>query len=91
MIQSFVSVNPIERRSALSKEFVLIGDGGHLIIAVLESSSRRVIELVFGVRHTLYVPCVALCAQGPAGPLPGRPFASCPGAGRNRPSPLPMG
>lgn len=41
MIQSFLSVSPIERRSAQSKEFVLIGDGGHLIIAVLEFSSRK--------------------------------------------------
>lgn len=88
MIQSFVSVNPIERRSAQSKEFVLIGDGGHLIIAVLEFSSRRVIELVFGVHHMLHV---CLCVQGPVGPLPGRPFASRSGAGRNRPSPLLMG
>lgn len=41
MTQSFVSVNPIERRSAQSKEFVLIGDEGHLIIGVLEFSSRE--------------------------------------------------
>lgn len=41
MTQSFVSVNPIERRSAESKESVLIRDGGHLIIGVLEFSSRE--------------------------------------------------
>lgn len=41
MTQSFVSVNPIERRSAQSKEFVLIEDGGRLITAVLEFSSRE--------------------------------------------------
>lgn len=41
MTQSFVSVNPIERRSAQTKEFVLIRDGGHLIIAVLEFSSSE--------------------------------------------------
>ncbi|MEQ2191682.1 hypothetical protein XENOCAPTIV_001052 [Xenoophorus captivus] len=41
MTQSFVSVNPIERRSTQSREFVFIWEGGHLIIAVIDLSITK--------------------------------------------------
>lgn len=41
MIQSFTSVNPIESRGTQTKEFVLMGNGGPFIIAVLGFKRRK--------------------------------------------------